>query len=164
MEHLLLRKRFLLPLFSFIGFILLPFPAFSQGDYKYLDENGEEIILTLPEIVYTSKNPGPWIQEGSLHIPKIESHLRNDGLEHIRIITFSMSAHPMEEKSDNRITKVYIVDKDSQLIGYHSFSAWDKKAIFRTKLNGVINYIKVYVICSKHGAWMNEYTFPFRRS
>ena len=138
-----------------------PVPAFSDGDYKYLDENGNDVIFSMPDTVYTLSNPGPWIQEANQHIPKVEFHNRSDGLENIRIITFIIP-HPMEDKSKGLIDKIYILDKDGLIIGYHVFSPSDKKAVFRTKINGVINYAKVYIFCSKHGAWMTELKLPFR--
>ena len=143
-----------------MGFILRLSSAFAEGDYKFLDENGNDVIFTLPETVYTQSQSGPWMKEASLHKLKVHSHVRFDGLESIRIVTIDIP-HPMKDKNekDGVIEKIYLLDKDGLIVGYHAFGTQDKKAIFQSKLNGVINYVKAYVFCSKHGAWTEDIRF-----
>ncbi|MSR77235.1 MAG: hypothetical protein EXS63_03265 [Candidatus Omnitrophica bacterium] len=147
-----------LPFFLILAIFAIASPPCPANDYQISDENGQEIKLPPSVIIYTQTHPGGWKKEATLHAPKIKSHIRYSGLEQIRIVTIEIP-HPMQDETLGAIQKIYILDKDALIIGYREFHAWDKKATFLVKLNGVINYIKVFITCSKHGDWLSEIRF-----
>ena len=126
-------------------------------DYVFHDDNGSEVHLPKDKPVYSRKNPGPWAGLSGIHEPKAEWALRKEGLEDVRVLKLSFS-HPVSEK-DGRIKKIYITDKDGFVIGYKVFEEKDKVFNAEFKLNGVVNYIRIYAECSRHGLWGAEMRF-----
>lgn len=140
------------------AFFLSVTAAFAQNDYKFMDEDGNEVVFPAEVPVYSAKNPGPWEDLESIHAPEVISYLRKQGLEDVRILTIKL-LHPMKEGEKGRIQAIYIFDKDHYVIGYHPFKPGEGKAEAEIWINGIINYVQIYVHCSRHGMWQTEERF-----
>lgn len=152
------RKRTGLPaILIFASFFLFFSFSLMADDFIFRDKMGNEVHLPKGKPIYSHKNPGPWAGLAGIHEPKAESALRKSGLEDVRVLKLTYS-HPSSEK-DGRIEKIYITDKDGVMIGYKSFDENDKNFAAEFKLNGVINYIRIYTECSRHGLWGAEMRF-----
>ncbi len=137
--------------------LTLPPPCLAD-DYAFRDEMGNDVKLPKDKPVYSRKNPGPWAADTALlHEPEVEWSMRKTGLESVRILKISFS-HPVSEK-EGQIQKVYLADKDGLIIGYKAFETDAKNFSAEFKINSVINYVRIYVECSKHGLWGNEMRF-----
>ena len=134
--------------------LLLPSRGFAQ-DYKFLDEWGTEVTFPKDVPIHSMKNPGPWGKVASLHLPQVKVSYRNEGLEKILVLHITLN-HPMLDAKLGSIKKIYIVDKDNLIVGYHEFKAKDKRAETKISVNGVINYVQIYIFCSKHEGWTSE--------
>ena len=149
-----LSRAGLAGVFLVTAFFLIP-PALSLAeDYAFRDRQGNEVQLPQGQPIYSRKNPGPWAKLSAIHEPKVEWSSRKVGLEDIRILKLSFS-HPSSEK-EGRLEKIYLADKDGLVIGYKIFTAKDKNYKAEFQLNGVINYVKIYIECSRHGLWGAE--------
>ncbi len=140
-----------------------PFPS-SAEDYRFFDEEGNEVVFPGAPSYFTQKNPGPWSsQEAGLHAIKVKAKFRKSGLENIRILKFTILHPPASKgkvKSNDSISAVYLLDKDNLLIGFQLFDQQTKKYEFECRINGIINYVQVYIYCGKHGIWKSAFTLP----
>ena len=152
-------------------FRLLRFPAFIlslliftslftnstvlAGDYKFLDPEGNEIIFPKNKPVFSEDYPGPWKGLESFHEPLATWKIKKEGLETIRRILIRVP-HPAEDPESGYIRAIYVLDKDGLVVGYHAFHK-DKEITAEVRVNGVINYVQIYVECTKHGLWRKDY-------
>jgi len=147
-----------------LAILLLFVPSLLQGqdDYKYVDRYGNEIKMPKDVPIYTSQKPGPWTGLESLHEPFLKTRVRLEGLETILVLDLTVR-HPMgtETKEETgRIQAIYVLDKDDLMIGYSAVPPDEILNEVKAKIwiNGVINYVKVYVLCSKHDFWLKEFS------
>lgn len=138
-------------------FIFCP-SAWSNEDYKFLDQDGNEIVLPWDVNFYTLQNPGPWSKVAHLHEVKVSTYFRHEGLENIRVVALDIP-HPMHNEKLGTIQKIYLLDKDRLIIGFYDFSFIEKQAKAKIKINGVINYVQIFIVCSKHEGWKSEARF-----
>lgn len=131
--------------------------AFAQ-DYVFKDQEGNEVALPKNVPIYSPSNPGPWKEQASLHFPKVKSKYRRDGLEKIRVLYFELP-HPVRDEKLGSIESIFVLDKDGLIIGYYRFNLFDQTAQAKVKINGVINYVQIYIVCSRHGVWKFERRF-----
>jgi desulfoferrodoxin (superoxide reductase-like protein) len=129
-------------------------PVFGDSDYKYIDKLGNEVHLPLEKPLYTQKNPKEFGKVAHFHVAEVKTRVRRSGLEMIRIVTLTVP-HPMNDKS-NRIQKIYVADKDGLVVGYHLFEPSEESASTELRMNGIINYLQIFVECSNHGVWYQE--------
>ncbi len=143
-----------------IFLLLSPNPAQTASDYKYIDEDDNEIIFPAVTTVWTQSSRGPWSEEEARwHLPHVEARFRKDGLENIRFVRITLD-HPPGKSKDGTLKAIYLRDKDQLIIGYHSFSPSDKVFEFKSRLNGVVNYLEIFVFCVDHGVWKSEVRLP----
>lgn len=144
-----------------IGFFaLLSTPLEAASDYRFFDpETGNEVLFPQVDEIYTLKRPGPWKPSvAQWHLPVLKPKFRKEGLENVRMLELTIP-HPMD-KAQGEIQAVYLKDKDGLLIGYQEFPPLIKNYQASFRLNGVINYVQIYVFCSRHGAWETEVRLP----
>ena len=144
-------KRFFV--FWMICYLMLASPGFPGGDYKFLDAAGNEVLLPTDLPIYTQKKPGPWKGHEKEHRVAIRTKLRTAGLEMNYELTLFIP-HPMTEK--DRVEAIYLVDKDGLIVGYKAFTTSASEASAKILINGVINYIQVYILCT-HSLWKSEF-------
>lgn len=126
--------------------------AFAQSDYTFTDAQGNEI--TLPKgPVFSEQNPGPWKGLESIHMPEVSRKIRKEGLETIQILTVRISH---SSGTENKIKAVYLLDKDDLIIGYKAFKPEDQELAFEPRINGNLNYVKIYADCADHGLWRKD--------
>ncbi len=135
-----------------------PLPAYADGDpdYRFKDSYGNVIENPVFETAYSDKSPGPWKGKEAMHTPRIKAIIRKDGLEMTRVLTVSVD-HP-DDDSDGRIEALYLLDKDGLVVGHESFKK-DHVIEAEMWLTSVINYVQIYVKCTKHGVWRKEVRF-----
>ena len=128
-------------------------PAYVlAGEATYI--NGKSVkIPDLP--IYDSKNPGPLAEQLAFHRPTLKLKRRKEGLEDTWRLTITIP-HPIVEDPKKMVTAVYVTDKDNIIVGYLGFSAGDTLS-GEIRLNGILNYIQIYVYCLEHGLWKSEY-------
>lgn len=150
-------KKSVWKVWCLVIFTFLPLLFASQvtaEDYVFRDARGNEVLLPTGRPVYSRKSSGPWAGLSGIHEPKTEWVLRKEGLEDVRVLKLSFS-HPSGEK-DGRIERIYLADKDGYVVGYKVVSEKEQPVNLEFKLNGVINYLRIYVDCSVHGLWGAE--------
>lgn len=136
----------------------------AQSDYKYLDEEDNEIIFPVVSTVWTQSFRGPWSEEQARwHLPRVEARFRKDGLENIRFVTLTFE-HPPGKSKEGAIKNVYLRDKDELIVGYRAFGLKETAFEFRTRLNGVVNYLDIHVFCAEHGVWKSEVRLPLDKT
>ncbi len=151
----LLRSMFFFFAFSFGLIPSLVWP--QSSDYKFVDSEGHDVALP-HQPIYTVADPGPWKGLELQHLPQATWHMRQQGLEMIRILVVRVP-HAMGDKNKGRIEAIYVLDKDDLIIGYHAFGAMKKEAVADIWINGVINYVQIVVGCSRHGLWKKTFRF-----
>lgn len=142
------KQLFLLTAFTFL-ILRANFVAYSYSEYSFRDTSGNEVNLPdRPQISLDS--PGALIKIAPEHTPKIHIKTRHDGLEAVRVLEFELSAPVTKDQSDPLLA-IYIADKDGLMIGHKSLNPGDYK--FSIVINGVINFVYLYVECQDHGLW-----------
>jgi hypothetical protein len=129
---------------------LLPVQVLADSDYKFVDEYGDEVLVPTDIPMHTERTPGKFSKEAASHKPKVAISTRYDGLETIRIVDMVIP----HEIAEGEEIKIYLTDKDGLVVGYKRFSTGPLKGRF--KINGVINYLQIYVICPQHEGWHYE--------
>lgn len=111
-----------------------------------------------PKIVHSLEQPGALSKEAAFHEPVVYTRKLVQGLETTRIIKITVP-HPLTLSGKTKNTPVkaiYLVDKDGIVIGYDYFTADKSEAVYETKINGIINYLEIYVECREHGIWLKK--------
>ncbi|MBN1689310.1 MAG: hypothetical protein JW893_09425 [Candidatus Omnitrophica bacterium] len=88
--------------------------------------------------------------------PQIRLTVRKDGLETIKVIKIEVPYKPSEDGSE-RVISFFLLDKDNLIVGYQKFDFGTKKYKGEIWINGIINYIQVYILTSTKGMWKEEY-------
>ncbi len=138
---------------------LAPQPHLAHGeslsDYQFQDEDGNKIHL--PDLpVYWKEKPGPWRGLETVHDPIVKARTKREGLEMTRVMRILVN----HDKADGYIKAFYVLDKDKLIIGYHAFKENAGPAVeTEIMITSVINYVEIYVECSKHGLWKKIYRF-----
>lgn len=127
----------------------------ASQDYSYRDVDGGVINIPTSASIYTETSPGPWKDLIKQHIPVLTPKIRKEGLELIRILEFEITHAGAEEK--NTVKGITVADKDGLVIGYAAFLPKTKNLKAKMTINGVINYIEVYVECTEHGVWKKTF-------
>ena len=127
----------------------------ADGDYAYRDPNGNTVVLP-PRPVILFSNPGILKKDAPRHTPEIENKIRRSGLEHIRVLVVRLP-EPITDNQKDPIQKIYVLDKDNLVVGYHQFKTGEQKT--EIVLNGIINYVQIYVECANHGLWRKSMRF-----
>ena len=150
-------------IFSFAGVLLVfPFQAAAEQTSKYIDMEGNEVPGPDIHSYFTLNSPGPWKQVADLHFPKIEAHFRKEGLENVRMVDIQVP-HPLNDKRLGTITQIFVMDKDHLIVGYQTFDKLSRRASLKLTVNGVINYLEIYVVCSAHGTWKTSLRLPLAK-
>ncbi|WP_027178632.1 desulfoferrodoxin family protein [Maridesulfovibrio bastinii] len=99
-------------------------------------------------IIYTADKPGMWEKKVALHVPEVE-------VEGDKIIV--TNAHPMTE--DHYIVRHTIVSEDGVVLGGHTFSNKDKKAVSEFSIPEDMRGKKMYAtsFCNLHDFWVAEF-------
>ncbi len=150
-----LKKTILLTAFLPLLLLLSFSDLRADGDYVYHDPKGNDVILPSRPVILFS-NPGILKKDAPRHTPEIQSKIRRSGLEHIRILTFRLP-EPVKENQKDPVEKIYVLDKDNIMVGYHKFEIGEQEA--EIPLNGIINFVQVYVECTDHGLWRKSIRF-----
>lgn len=141
------------------GLIILLFsfsPLQAASDYAYKDESGENIGLPLDLPIILLNKPAALSHVAPYHTPEIKTRIRKEGLEWVRELTMKFTK-PIPKPLKDKITKIYILDKDYLIVGYAVLRPSKPQAVFR--LNGIINYIQIYIQCDEHGLWREDLRF-----
>ena len=137
----------------------LCFPPILTASEGYIDENGEPVEKPSSKTAHSIENPGANKEMAALHDPILVSRKLVRGLETTRILTITVT-HPIPKTRTKTtvfpIEAICLVDKDGLVVGYRSFSMDDHEISFETRLNGVINYLEIYVQCREHGTWLKK--------
>lgn len=145
-----------IPLFV-VGLFSLCLLGQASEDYKFKDEDGNEIAYPRRFPIYSLAQPGPWnIEEAKLHEPFLKWRWRKEGLESIRLLRIAIP-HPTEDPSFGAIRTLTAFDKDKLPVAFNETTEGLKKIEVEFRINGVINYVEVLVSCSKHGLWKKEF-------
>ncbi len=137
--------------------VCLPLARTEQAGH-YTDKDGNP--LAAPKTAYSLENPGTRKKEAADHDPVITSRRLKQGLETTWVFKAALPQHPLPKtkKRDTEfpIKAIYLVDKDGIVVGYQEFTIDDAEASYETKINGIINYLEVYVECREHGTWLKK--------
>lgn len=143
------------PVFLLLCLALAAAPVSAEVE-DYVDALGDPVTAPDAKKSFSAEKPGVWKAEAAFHDPAVKSRKLVQGLETTRILTVSVP-HPLDKtgnKNKQPIKAIYLVEKDGMLIGYDSFSEDDaKQVVYETRMNGVINYVEIFVECRRHGMW-----------
>lgn len=142
--------------FLFASTLFLLVRPGAADEYSFVSPEGEQIEYPSGVIPFSPANPGPWKGFEPMHQINLDSRIRKQGLEQIRILRIRMN-HPMGTKEAGTIQRIYVADKDNLMIGFEEFPENSKEVDVEIWINGVINYIQVIVECSKHGFWRRDF-------
>ncbi len=135
----------------------LPYASASLQEFS--DEEGNTVSMPDPKKVQSLEKAGALPKEAAFHEPVISTRKLVQGLETTRIIKITVP-HPLTalDGKDKKtpVKAIYLVDKDGIVIGYDYFSAEKSEAVYETKINGIINYLEIYVECREHGIWLKK--------
>ncbi len=132
---------------------LLLHPALLRAEDAFRDAGGNEIYLPTDKPVISLASPGIWKSVSGFHEPQIFTKVRKDGLEAVRILKIRLP-YPIVKDDEDPLKAVYVLDKDGLIVGYHEFSVGEQG--IQMVINGIINYIQIFVECPKHGLWRKE--------
>ena len=144
-------------LLSFFLILLLPAAlAEDSNEYRFMDKDGNAVNFPSEVHLYWKEKPGPWRGLQTAHDVTIKTRTRTEGLESSRIINIRLS----HKNTDGDITAIYVLDKDSYVVGYAHFKENSGPDIeTEIEITSVINYVEICVLCSKHGMWKKVYRF-----
>lgn len=147
--------RSLLPVFLLL---LTAIPLANASLQEFSDESGNTVTKPDPQKVKSLEGPS-LSEEAAFHEPLVYTRKLVQGLETTRIIKITVP-HPLVTLDDKPkktpIKAIYLVDKDGIVIGYDYFTADKSEAVYETKINGIINYVEIYVECRQHGIWLKK--------
>lgn len=140
--------------------LLAPILAFSfppswADTYDLIKPKRDPDGLPDRQIVFI-QNPGIWQHVVARHTVHMKSRVQKQGLEMVRILKFRLP-EPITEEQKDKITNLYVIEKDGQVIGRYEFEVGDQE--FTLNISAVINYIQVYVECASHGLWRRDVQF-----
>ena len=150
---------YLLPL---VPFLFLCLNVHAEEDYKFIDSGGKEILFPKSTPIFSRSNPGPWKGSEQLIEPQLDTRIRRQGLEMIRILEIRIP-YPAGSAGDNRLQALYVLDKDGLIIGYQKFDPEEEYFFADIWINGIINYIQIYIESSRNGLWRKEFHFEFKK-
>ena len=130
-------------------------PVFADSDYVFRNQKGDPVNLP-NRLVIPVKKPGIWQHVAARHQVEIKSKTRKLGLETVRFITFRLP-EPVRADQKDKITQLYVLDKDGLIIGAHEFAVGEQEYVL--KISGVINYVQIYLECASHGLWQQDLRF-----
>lgn len=143
---------------SILIFLTLCIPP-AKAEEGYTDEDGNPIVVPNAKTAYSLEKPGIHQKDAAAHDPVLTSRLLVQGLETTRVLKITV-AHPLpktyKKGAKFPIKAIYLVDKDGIVVGYRTYSIDDTQVLFETKINGVINYLEIYVECREHGTWLKK--------
>jgi len=148
--------------FLVLGFLVIGTSlAHAQDDYKFLDESGKEIIFSRDDPFHTSSDPGSWKEFGGIENMEVKSRIRREGLEMIRILFISIPHRAAEDTEEDHIEALFVLDKDGLIVGYDDKLTSEEgvKLTSEIWINGIINYVEIYVKHTKHGTWKKKFRF-----
>lgn len=130
----------------------------EQDAYVFVDAEGRKIYFPTDVPVYSKENPGPWRGEEPIHDIVLKIKSRYSGLEKILILNIK-TPHPMDDTDEETgwIQEIFVLDKDDLIVGYHEFEPEDTVAKAKIWINGIINYVQIYIRCTRHGLWREEF-------
>ena len=128
----------------------------ESSEYKFYDQDGNEIGFPENEPVFSKKNPGKWCGEKTPPNILVSRRVRKAGLEDIQILSI-VTPGVLDHNGLTKVDSYYVRDKDGLTVAHAGIDMKMQDAPAEVWINGIINYVEVYAACAtEEGLWMKE--------